>query len=268
MSSPTLQKLGVLSGDRFKDGELVRIFSKDEDEIEIDRVISQEDIDGSPTLQDTGAEAGDLIIIKDGEKQFLSRGKSNQTRQAIHKFMRDGNYLSNAKSFMEALAPIPEYAMAYSAPVGYTGGSPEDLITVEDKYGEDISKLPFNERRLAVKRRKERMLQRLSGPMFTFDPESTGATVGAIAKAVIDPINLTPAAATLKGGVMLGTAIAGFGSVLDDVVSSESGEIDGTKALLSAGAGAVLSGGLLGTAKVIGDRGAKKTCKKCSDNSR
>jgi len=130
-SSPTLQKLGVQSGDRLKDGELVRIFSKDEDEIVIDRVISQEDIDGSPTLQNTGAEVGDLIIIKDGEKQFLSRGKSNQTRQAIHEFMKNPNYINNATSFIEALAPIPAYAMAYSAPVGYKGGSPEDLITVE-----------------------------------------------------------------------------------------------------------------------------------------
>tara|TARA_R110001606_G_scaffold134514_4_gene271029 strand:+ start:2302 stop:5385 length:3084 start_codon:yes stop_codon:yes gene_type:complete len=256
--SPTLQKLGVQSGDRFKDGKLVRIHSKDEDEIDIDRVLTQEDIDGSPTLQNTGAVVGDLIINKDGEKTFLSRGKANQSRQAVHKFIRDGNYLSNATAFMEALAPIPKYAMAYSAPIGYTGGSPEDLITVEDQYGEDISKLPFNERRLAVKRRKERMLQRLSGPMFTFDPESTGATVGAIAKAVIDPINLAPAASTVKGGIMLGTAIAGFGSALDDVVSSESGEIDVTKAVISAGAGAVLSGALLGGVKVIADRGAKK----------
>ena len=258
-SSPTLQKLGVQSGDRFKDGELVRIFSKDEDEIEIDRVISQEDIDGSPTLQNTGAEVGDLIIIKDGEKQFLSRGKSNQARQATHEFIKNPNYINNAKSFMEALAPIPEYAMAYTAPVGYTGGSPEDLITVEDKYGEDISKLPFNERRLAVKRRKERMVQRLSGPMFSYDPESTGAMVGAISKAVIDPINIIPAAGTVKGGIMLGTAIAGFGSVADDFVYSEEGEVDLAKAGVSALAGGVLSGAFVKGAKVLGDRGAKKT---------
>jgi len=258
-SSPTLQKLGVQSGDRYKDGELVRIFSKDEDEMEIDRVISQEDIDGSPTLQNTNAEVGDLIIIKDGEKQFLSRGKSNQTRQAIHEFIKNPNYINNATSFMEALAPIPEYAMAYSAPVGYTGGSPEDLITVEDKYGEDISKLPFNERRLAVKRRKERMVQMLSGPMFNYDPESTGAMVGAISKAVIDPINLSPAGRTVKGGIALGTAIAGFGSMADDFVYSEEGEVDLTKAGVSAVAGGVLSGAFVKGAKVLVDRGAKKT---------
>ena len=258
-SSPTLQKLGVQSGDRYKDGELVRIFSKDEDEMEIDRVISQEDIDGSPTLQNTNAEVGDLIIIKDGEKQFLSRGKSNQTRQAIHEFIKNPNYINNATSFMEALAPIPEYAMAYSAPVGYTGGSPEDLITVEDKYGEDISKLPFNERRLAVKRRKERMVQMLSGPMFSYDPESTGAMVGAISKAVLDPINLSPAGRTVKGGIALGTAIAGFGSMADDFVYSEEGEVDLTKAGVSAVAGGVLSGAFVKGAKVLVDRGAKKT---------
>jgi len=258
-SSPNLQKKGVLSGDRIKDGKLVRIFSAEEDVIDIDHTITQEDIDNSPNLQSKDAEVGDLIIVKDGKKQFLSRGKANQTRQAIHEFIKNPNYINNATSFMEALAPIPEYAMAYSAPVGYTGGSPEDLITVEDKYGEDISKLPFNERRLAVKRRKERMVQRLSGPMFNYDPESTGAIVGAISKAVIDPINLIPAASTVKGGIILGTAIAGFGSVADDFVASESGEVDLTKAGLSAAAGGVLSGVFVKGAKVLVDRGAKKT---------
>lgn len=258
-NSENLQKKGVLSGDRIKDGKLVRIFSSEEDVIDIDHVITQEDIDNSPNLQSKDAEVGDLIINKDGKKQFLSRGESNQTRQAIHEFMKNPNYINNATSFMEALAPIPEYAMAYSAPVGYTGGSPEDLITVEDKYGEDISKLPFNERRLAVKRRKERMVQRLSGPMFSYDPESTGAMVGAISKAVIDPINLIPAASTVKGGIMLGTAIAGFGSVADDFVASEEGEVDLTKAGVSALAGGVLSGAFVKGAKVLGDRGAKKT---------
>ena len=258
-NSENLQKKGVLSGDRIKDGKLVRIFSSEKDVIDIDHVITQEDIDNSPNLQSKDAEVGDLIINKDGKKQFLSRGKSNQTRQAIHEFMKNPNYINNATSFMEALAPIPEYAMAYSAPVGYTGGSPEDLITVEDKYGEDISKLPFNERRLAVKRRKERMVQMLSGPMFSYDPESTGAMVGAISKAVIDPINLIPAASTVKGGIVLGTAIAGFGSAADDFVYSEEGEVDATKALVSAAAGGVLSGAFVKGAKVLGDRGAKKT---------
>ena len=90
-NSPNLQKKGVLSGDRIKDGKLVRIFSSEEDVIDIDHVITQEDIDNSPNLQSKDAEVGDLIIIKDGKKKFLSRGEANQTRQAIHKFMRDGN---------------------------------------------------------------------------------------------------------------------------------------------------------------------------------
>jgi hypothetical protein len=40
-SSPNLQRLGVLSGDRIKDGKLIRVFSRPEDKIDIDHVLSQ-----------------------------------------------------------------------------------------------------------------------------------------------------------------------------------------------------------------------------------
>ena len=79
--SYTLQKLGVLSGDRVKDGKLIRIHSRDEDVIDIDHVLTQEDIDNSATLQRKDAEVGDLIINKDGKREFLSRGSRNSRRQ-------------------------------------------------------------------------------------------------------------------------------------------------------------------------------------------
>ncbi len=62
----TLQKLGAEPGDRIKDNELVRIFSDEDDVIDIEEVITQEAIDNSATLQSLGAVAGDLVIKKDG----------------------------------------------------------------------------------------------------------------------------------------------------------------------------------------------------------
>ena len=257
-SSPNLQRLGVLSGDRVKDGKLVRVFSRDEDVIDIDHVLTQEDIDSSPNLQSKDAVVGDLVIInKEGEREFLSRGREAQVRQFLHKWKSGTNYLDNGKLLLEALFVVPEYAKSYTTSYGYSPEVGTDR-TVEEEFGEDISKLPFNERRLALKRKKERAVQLASGPMFSYDPESTGATVGAISKAVIDPINLIPAASTAKGAVLLGTAIAGIGSMADDFVYSESGEIDKTKAAVSAAAGGILSGAFVKGLNVLGDRGAKK----------
>jgi hypothetical protein len=261
----TLQKLGVLPGDRVKDNKLVRIFSDEDDVIDIDQVLTQEDIDNSATLQRLDAVAGDLVIKKDGKREFLSRGEENQTRQALFEFIKNPSYITNALNFLDALNPLPTWAKGYTTPYGYSpvvAGTMPSGTTVEEEFKEDISKLSRNERRLAIKRRNERALLKTSGPMFSYDPESIGSTVGAISKAVIDPINLVPAASTVKGGILLGTAIAGFGSIADDYVYSEAGEIDPLKAGISAAAGGLLSGAFVGGAKVLGDRGAKKLVRK------
>jgi len=261
-----LQQLGALSGDRVKDNELVREFSSDNDAIDIDRVITQENIDGSDNLQKLEAVAGDLIIRnKEGELEFLSRGAEAQTRQFMYEYIKNPNYLSNGKMFLEALFPIPSGAKAYTTSYGYSPVSQGTMPkggTIEEDFGKDISKLSFNDRRLAIKRRNERLLQASSGVMFDYDPESTGSMAGAITKAVIDPINLIPASSTVKGGVALGSAIAGFGSIADDFVFSESGEIDVTKAAVSAAAGGALTGVVIKGANVLGDRGAKKLIRK------
>lgn len=258
-----LQELGVMPGDIIKDNELERVFSTDADEIDIQEVITEEAIAKSKTLRDLGAVKGDLIINKGGQQEFLSRGSANQTKQAVHEFIKNPNYLANASAFFDAIAPMPEYVGATSVS-GVTIPTAEEsgLRTVEDIYGEDITKLPFEERRLAVKRRKERMVLRMMGPMFEYNPESGGATTGAVLKAVIDPINLIPAASTVKGGIMLGTAIAGFGSMADDFVYSEAGEVDPTKALVSAAVGGTLSGVVVKGSRVLMDRSAKKYVRK------
>ncbi len=258
-NSFTLQSLGVEPGDRIEDGALVRVHSSDKDEIKIDKVLTTDDIFKSATLRELGAEDGDLIIINDqGEKKFLSRGENDQLRQGLFAFTKSANYLENASLFLEALFPVPEYAKGYTTTYGYSPDRSANQRTFEEEFGEDISKLPFDERRKVFLRKRERKVLRAAGPMFSYDPESTGAAVGAISKAVIDPINLLPAATTAKGALGLGALIAGVGSVADDRMTTESGEVDMTKALVSAAAGGLLSGGFVKGADVLLDRGAKK----------
>ena len=264
-NSFNLQKLGVAPGDRVKDGVLHREFSRDEDEINIDQVLTKDDIKNSKTLKDLGAEDGDLIIInKKGEKEFLSRGRSDQIRQGLYAYTKSANYLANAGLFLETLFTVPEFAKRYTTSYGYSPvqNLSENRRTLEEEFGEDISKLPFDEKRKALVRKRERQVQRSAGPMFSYDPESSGAQAGSISKAVIDPINLIPAASSVKGAIALGTVIAGVGSIADDRMTTESGEIDVTKALVSAAAGGLLSGAFVKGGSMIADASAKKTVRR------
>ena len=273
LDNPNLQQAGVLSGDRIVDNKLVRVHSSEEDKINIDHVLTQRDIDNNAKFIEAGAEAGDLIIREsDGTLRYVSRGTSDGFKQFMYSKDKSSNSIKNAFDFMEALLPMPTLAVDVDPS---THGSPQAMIaamanavddgvveTVEEKYGETPYSLTYDERRLMVKRRNERRLQAQYGQMFDFVPDSKSAMFGAVTKAVIDPINLIPAASTIKGGVVLGTAISTYGSVTDDLIQSESGEIDTTKALLSATAGAGLSLALLGGGKLIVDRLAHKTVAK------
>ena len=266
MANNNLQEAGVLPGDRIVDNELVRVFSSDDDFLDIQHTLTRQDIAANPNLQEAGAVSGDLIIKnQQGELEFLSRNRESQLRQFLFSYQKNANYAKNGLDFLDAISPIPSYAKGYTTPYGYNPTIMIDFTrrTLEEEYGdENIRDLTFEERRLAVKRRNERALLKMFGPMFDYDPGSAGAIAGAVTKAVIDPINLIPAASTVKGGIALGTAIAGFGSIADDLIHSESGEVDPLKAAVSAATGGVLSGAFVKGTKVLMDRGAKKTLRK------
>ena len=61
-SSETLRKLGVVPGDRFLDDEIIRVFSNEEDNVDIGYRITQQDIINSPTLQSLNSQVGDRVV--------------------------------------------------------------------------------------------------------------------------------------------------------------------------------------------------------------
>jgi len=255
LKTPNLQRKAATAGDRVVDGKLVRVFSSEEDRINVDYVITQEDINSTPNLQNLNAAAGDLIV--DGK--FMSRAKHDAKQQFLFSYLKDSNTITNASKFLEAVFPMPTYV----TPTTSYGFTPETVAkSVEEKYGRDISDLTFDEKRKAVNRRRERILLKSFGPMFDFQPESKAAIAGAISKAVLDPINLAPAGTSVKAAAGIGMGIAGYGSITGDLISSESGEVDVSKALISTAAGGILSGGIIKGANVLADRSANKIIKK------
>ena len=273
-ASQRLRELGVLSGDRIKDNKLVRIHSREEDAVKIDTVITEQDIRESKILRDAGAVVGDLIVKnEDGTRKFVSREKDDSFKQFMYSKDLDSNWIENAFTFLAAAFPMPDYAYDLDPS---TFGNPaamiaamekrQDLLgeggdvvtTVEEKFAGNPADLTFDQRRLAVRRMKERRQQITYGNMFDFQPDSTAAMLGSITKAVIDPINAIPAMSTIKRGMGVGGLIAGGGSVFNDLLQTESGEVDGEKAAYSATAGVVLSGVLLKGGQVLGNKLAHK----------
>ena len=57
LKTPNLQRKAATAGDRVVDGKLVRVFSSEEDRINVDYVITQEDINSTPNLQNLNAAA-------------------------------------------------------------------------------------------------------------------------------------------------------------------------------------------------------------------
>ena len=269
-ASQRLRELGALSGDRIKDNKLVRIHSREEDAVEIETVLTEQDIRESKILRDAGAVVGDLIVKKeDGTRKFVSREKDKSFKQFMYAKDLDSNWIENAFTFLATAFPMPDYAYdqdpsTFGDPAAMIAamqkrqdllGEGGDVVTtLEEKFGENPANLTFDQKRLAVRRMKERRQQAAYGQMFDFQPDSKAAMLGSTTKAVLDPINLIPATSTIKGGMALGGAIATGGSVLNDLLQSESGEVDAEKAVYSGTAGVVLSGLLLKGGQVLGNK--------------
>lgn len=277
-ANDNLREAGALSGDRVIDNTLVRVHSSPEDAINVERVLTQEDIDANENLQKAEAVVGDLIIKeKDGTLRFESRGVNDSFKQFMYSKDLDTNWIENAFTFLATAFPMPDYAYdqdpsTFGNPAAMIAanrkrqdllGEGGDIVnTVEEKFAGNPYGMTGDERRLAVRRMKERRQQITYGNMFDFQPDSKAAMLGSVTKAVIDPINAIPAMSTIKRGMALGGTIAGGGSILNDLLQSESGEVDVEKAAYSATAGVVLSGLLLKGGQVLGNKLAHRQISK------
>ena len=101
-SSEYLRKNGVLAGDLFKDGKIIRKYSKDEDAVTQGKILTEADVISSPYLQEQGIVAGDRFY--DGK---LYRSKEDdawtQFKYAIDKA---GNTISYAADLLETYMPM------------------------------------------------------------------------------------------------------------------------------------------------------------------
>lgn len=246
-SSEYLRKNGVLAGDLFKDGKIIRKYSKDEDAVTQGKILTEADVISSPYLQEQGIVAGDRFY--DGK---LYRSKEDdawtQFKYAVDKA---GNTLSYAADLLEIYMPMKAGGGRLTSEYGI----PER--TVDEKNEEGFLAASTDERREMILRKRERDLQEEYGQFFQEDADSKAATLGAITKTLADPVALAiPAGGTVKAATALGGMFGGAYSALQDV--AETGEVDPVKTAISTLAGGGLGGVTRKAVQAVGSRSANK----------
>ena len=249
-SNEWLMKNGILAGDLWDEetNEITRVFSKDEDAMQEGHVITQEDVNNTPYLQENNIKAGDRFY--DGV--IYRSERDNAWLQWKYGVAEVASDVENAGIWLESRIPIGEINIDFSkndfSAISYE--SPEEL------YGKGFMQASPEERREMIIRKKERDLQHDYGQFFTPDPESTARTLGNITGVVATPTTAIPFFGGYKTVAATGATIAGGSVALDQYV--QQGEVDPASVAFATTLGAVLPPSIMKGSNVVKDRGAKK----------
>ena len=235
-SSAWLSQQGAMAGDKWVDGKLERVFSKDEDAQDFGKVITQRDIYYSPTLQSLDAKEGDRWV--DGE--LIPSEHDEAWSKFKHGWKTTDGLVSMTADILQSYIPL---------------GSDLDKY-----YGAEFEGATAERRRQLIDLYNQREVQKSFDPytLHQLQTQGTGGfgVVGEIAGTLADPTTLIPVGATAKAATATGAALGLGHSVISDV--SKGKDIDVAKAAISTGGGAVLGYGAqkLGSAvsKKLADR--------------
>ena len=279
-ATPALREAGALAGDKIVDGELVRVFSKEDAGLGLE--ITQANIDATPALQGMNAEPGDRI--KDGKVIHTGQDSAwTAFRYGKAKGEEEG-LLDQGTEILESYFPTTGRIIDYGLETIGDALFPNPFQSMEDrkklysktyqspdeKYGEGFSEATPEIRREMMLREKERNLQK----KFRGYVPKGGASeiIGNMYGALKDPTTLLPAGGTVKTMMLSGAALGGGYSAVDDMAKSGRGSssflpanIDPVKFGLFATAGAALPGAFAVAPKIVrGSAGlyTKKTSQK------
>lgn len=235
-SSRYLWENGVMPGDVFKDGEVIRKFSDAESTRSTGKRLTEQDIENSAYLQANNIKPGD-IFTEDGE--IIRTESDSVMRQFMYGFDESGNDVTYAASWLEQYIPMGDLAI--------TDGLP-DYISADEKYGEGYVAASPTERRDMQARARERALLSEYGEYF--QPEGAAYTAGQVTKALATPTTLLPVGQTVKGATAIGAGLGLGYSTTEQLATT--GEFDPEKAIVPTLAGGVGAGAITALAKGVG----------------
>lgn len=279
-ATPALREAGALAGDKIVDGQLVRVFSKDDAELGLK--ITQDHINATPALQAMNAEPGDRL--KDGEVLHTGQDSAWTAFRYGKAGGEETGWVDQGIEILESYFPTAGRIIDYGLEKITDELFPNPFATMEDrkklydktyqspdeKYGEGFSQAAPEIRREMILREKERNLQK----QFKGYVPQGGASeiIGNIYGTLKDPTTFIPAGGTVKTMMLSGAALGGSYSAMEDMAKSGRGSssflpanIDPYKAGLFATVGAAVPGVFAGAGKIVsGSAGlyTKKTSQK------
>jgi len=248
-SSENLRSLGAQSGDRITaDGELERVWSHKNDNVNLGYRLTERDILNSPNLQSLDAEIGDRIV--DDE---LKRAKYDDTwTQFKYAWSKTDGVVSNMGVWLDTHVPVGEVNIDLED----NKFTAFDYMSPDEIYGEGFMDASHDTRREMIIARKERQIQADYGHYFEEDEQSGAALAGTVAGAMTDPTTLIPLVGGWKTAALTGSALASTSTASEQW--AKTGEVDPRSVALSATLGAVIPAGLVKGGEKLATRSANK----------
>jgi len=248
-SSENLRSLGAQSGDRITaDGELERVWSHKNDNVNLGYRLTERDILNSPNLQSLDAEIGDRIV--DDE---LKRAKYDDTwTQFKYAWSKTDGVISNMGVWLDTHVPVGEVNIDLED----NKFTAFDYMSPDEIYGEGFMDASHDTRREMIIARKERQIQADYGHYFEEDEQSGAALAGTVAGAMTDPTTLIPFVGGWKTAAVTGSALASTSTASEQW--AKTGEVDPRSVALSATLGAVIPAGLVKGGEKLATRSANK----------
>ena len=271
-SSPRLKELAALPGDEFENNKLIRVFSSDEDRLDLGTKVTQENLEQSPRLRELGAKVNDRMV----NNKLIKNESDSIFKQMMYGGSEGQGFVALGTDVLTAQSPdyLPSWLnniMSGRYSVDYDNGfqyqSPEQL------YGKGFNEAPLDQRREMIERARERGLVEEYGQFFEPDPNSTARTIGNVGGMLADPTSLVAAGTTLPRVMGFGAGFGGSYSALEDLATT--GEVDPEKALMYGAFGAGGAGIGYGVIKGVGtaitkvkNKSAEKVVKNAEDKLR
>lgn len=251
MSSENLRGLGAQSGDRITaDGELERVWSQKNDDVNLGYRLTERDILSSPNLQGLDAEVGDRLV--DDE---LKRAKYDKTwTQFKYGYDEEQGVIADIGVWLDTHFPVGELADPSFDDDGKYNALP--YMTPDEQYGEGFMDASYDTRREMIISRKERALQTDYGVYFEPNEQSGARFAGQLTGQLADPTTAIPFAGGWKTAALTGSALAGSATAADQWATT--GEVDPASVAVSATIGAVLPAGMVKVGDKLATRSANK----------
>jgi hypothetical protein len=227
--SDTLKQLGALPGDKVQGNNLVRVYSEEEDKIDLGYEITEDDITASETLQNRGASPGDRVI----NNTLVSSGASDTWTQFKYGFDKAGTFTGYLADVLEKYIPLGEISFDFTNGLKYKTG--------DELYGPGFAEADSEKRREMILSKRERNLYQDYGPYFK-EEDGIAGPVGGFVGTLADPSTLLPMGPSFKAAVGIGAGLGAGYSVAEDVATT--GEVNPAKAALTTALGA--GGGVIG----------------------